>query len=118
MYGERIKKIMDVKGIGNKELSEKSNIPLGTLNKIIYGDTLIIIQFLVVFCGDTKNPSLDKMRAIANALNCTLDDFIESSSSSTDFYLLAAHHDEPVWTDEELAEIEEFKKYVLSKRKK
>lgn len=103
MYGERIKKIMDVKGIGNKELSEKSNIPLGTLNKIIY--------------GDTKNPSLDKMRAIANALNCTLDDFIESSSSSTDFYLLAAHHDEPVWTDEELAEIEEFKKYVLSKRK-
>ena len=31
MYGEQIKKIMDVKGIGNKELSEKSNIPLGTL---------------------------------------------------------------------------------------
>lgn len=104
MYGDRIKKIMDIKGVGNKELSERSNIPLGTLNKIIY--------------GDTKNPSLDKMRAIAIALNCTLDDFIDSSSSSVDFNLLAAHHDEPVWTDEELAEIEEFKKYVLSKRKK
>ena len=107
MYGERIKKIMDIKGIGNKELSQKSNIPLGTLNKIIY--------------GDTKNPSLDKMRAIATALNCTLDDFIEEapfSSSSDDFSLLAAHHDEPVWTDDELAEIAAFKEFVLSKRNK
>ena len=36
MYGERIKKIMDVKGIGNKELSEKSNIPLGTFNSFTH----------------------------------------------------------------------------------
>ena len=48
-----------------------------------------------------------------------MDDFIDEPSA--DFYkpkLMAAHHDEPTWTDEELAEIEEFKKYVLSKRKK
>ena len=31
---------------------------------------------------------------------------------------IAAHHDEAEWTEEELEEIEEFKRYVLSKRKK
>ena len=29
---------------------------------------------------------------------------------------IAAHHDDVDWTDEELEEIENFKKYVLSKR--
>lgn len=31
---------------------------------------------------------------------------------------IAAHHDSTQWTEEELNEIEEFKRYVLSKRKK
>lgn len=31
---------------------------------------------------------------------------------------IAAHHDEEDWTEEELAEIEEFKRYVKSKRNK
>lgn len=59
----RIKQIMKAKGIGNKTLAEKSGLPLGTLNKIIY--------------GDTKNPTLDNMQAIARALGCTLDDFVD-----------------------------------------
>ena len=58
-----LKSIMKIRGIGNKELSEKSGIPLGTLNKIIY--------------GDTKKPTLDNMIAISKALNCTLDDFVD-----------------------------------------
>lgn len=57
-----LKMIMKDRGIGNKTLSEKSGVPLGTLNKIIY--------------GDTANPTLDNMRAIADALGCTLDDFV------------------------------------------
>ncbi len=35
-----------------------------------------------------------------------------------DVKTIAAHHDGEEWTLEELAEIEEFKKYVKSKRKK
>ena len=31
---------------------------------------------------------------------------------------IAAHHDEEDWTEDELKEIEDFKKYVLSKRNK
>lgn len=43
------------------ELSEKSNVPKGTLNKIIG--------------GITKAPTLDNVKAIASALGKTLDDF-------------------------------------------
>ena len=64
----RIKQIMKAKGIGNKALAEMSGLPLGTLNKIIY--------------GDTKSPTLDNMQAIANALGCTLDDFVDSDQKN------------------------------------
>lgn len=60
-----LRSLMKIRGIGNKELSEKSGIPLGTLNKIIY--------------GNTKSPTLDNMIALAEALHCTLDDFTDSS---------------------------------------
>jgi transcriptional regulator with XRE-family HTH domain len=69
MTASIIKSIMRKNKIGNKELAEKSGVPIGTLNKILY--------------GDTKNPSLDTMRAIAHALGCTLDDF---SDSTTDLW--------------------------------
>ena len=59
-----LRSIMKMRGVGNRELSDLSGIPLGTLNKIIY--------------GDTKSPTLDNMFAIAKALNCTLDDFVDS----------------------------------------
>lgn len=43
------------------ELVAKSGIPKGTLNKII--------------AGTTRDPQLETVKAIARALNCTLDDF-------------------------------------------
>lgn len=105
MYGEQIKKIMKIRGLGNKELSEKSGIPLGTLNKILY--------------GDTKNPSLESMQSIARVLGCTLDDLIfNAAADSYEPKLMAAHHDAEDWTEEELAEIAAFKEFVKSKRNK
>lgn len=58
----KIRSIMKEKEIGNKQLSELSGIPLGTLNKIIY--------------GETSSPSLDNALAISKALGCTIDDLI------------------------------------------
>lgn len=55
---------MKEKNIGNKALSEKTGIALGTLNKIIY--------------GESTNPTLSNVKAIARALDCTLDDLILS----------------------------------------
>jgi transcriptional regulator with XRE-family HTH domain len=57
---ESIKSMMKARKIGVSGLAEKSGVPIGTLKKIIY--------------GDTKNPSVDTLRAIARALGCTLDD--------------------------------------------
>jgi transcriptional regulator with XRE-family HTH domain len=53
-------------GIGNKKLAELTGIPLGTLNNILY--------------GKTPDPTIDKVRLIAHALGCTLDDFADSST--------------------------------------
>ena len=38
--------------------------------------------------------------------------------SDTEIHTIAAHHEGEEWTQEELDEIEEFKKFVLSKRNK
>ena len=51
--------------IGNKELSEKSGVPLRTINNILLGITL--------------SPSINVVMEIAKALECTVDDFIDDS---------------------------------------
>ena len=63
---KRLKFLMDDRGVGNKELSDRSGVPLRTINNII--------------SGVTNNPTLETMRAIAKALNCTLDDFADTVS--------------------------------------
>lgn len=48
-------------GITTEELSSKSGVPIGTLNKIL--------------SGDTKDPKLGTLKAISRVLGLTLDDF-------------------------------------------
>ncbi len=97
----KIKNVMNEKGLGNKDLSAKSGVPLRTINNILG--------------GITSNPTIDNMIAIAHALDCIVDDFIYDPAAP-EIHTIAAHHDGEEWTDEELSEIEEFKKFVLSKR--
>lgn len=85
-------------GITTEELSLKSGVPIGTLNKIL--------------SGQTSDPKFETLKALCKALNITLSD-LEDNDPST----IAAHHDGEDWTDAELAEIEDFKNYVKSKRK-
>ena len=61
MLGENIRAIMKDRKIGNKKLSESTGIPIGTLNKILY--------------GDTKDPSINTILAISQALGCNVEDF-------------------------------------------
>lgn len=98
---EYIKQRKKELNITTEELSEKSGVPVGTLNKIL--------------AGQTSDPKFETVKAICKALNISLaalDDY-ESSRINT----IAAHHNNEDWTEAEIAEIEEFKKYVLSKRK-
>lgn len=80
-------------------------------------------------------PSIETVSKIATAMNLSLNELLESIDSSQQIRLatplivrehvppynvdtIAAHHDDEDWTEEELAEIEEFKKFVKSKRNK
>ena len=67
---EKILRIMKEKKISNQALSNLSGVPLGTLNKILY--------------GITKEPSVNAIQNIANALGYTLNDFV---SDQPDYYL-------------------------------
>ena len=60
------------------------------------------------------NIPADKIESLALALGTTPSYLMGWDDAA---YTIAAHHDDEEWSDEELAEIEEFKKYVLSKRK-
>lgn len=58
---EIINQLKKKKGLTTEDLSGLSGVPLGTLNKIL--------------SGITTDPKLETIKAIARALNCTLDDF-------------------------------------------
>lgn len=63
--------------------------------------------------GD-REPDFETLEAIADFFNVDMDYLMGRSDT---IHTIAAHHDNEDWTSEELAEIEEFKKYVKSKRK-
>lgn len=84
-----------------EELSEKSGVPVGTLNKIL--------------SGATKDPKLETLKAIAKVLGLTLNDFDDENSG---IHTIAAHKEGENFTPDELAKIEEYKKLLLAARPK
>lgn len=101
---EYIKQRKKEMNMTTEELSKLSGVPIGTLNKIL--------------AGQTSDPKFETVRAICKALDISLsalDDY-ENEQDEQKIHTIAAHHDSDEWTNEELDEIEEFKKFVLSKR--
>jgi transcriptional regulator with XRE-family HTH domain len=66
---EKIAEYKKKLGLTTEELSKQSGVPLGTLNKIL--------------SGDTKDPKLGTLKAIAKVLGCTLDDFDDQPQKRT-----------------------------------
>ena len=62
-----------------------------------------------------REPDFETLEAIADFFNVDMDYLLGRSQQVR---TIAAHHDSEEWTDDELDEIEDFKKYVLSKREK
>ena len=54
-------------GLTSQRLSELSNVPIGTLNKIL--------------CGSTKNPQIDTLAALCNVLGCSVSDILTDTAS-------------------------------------
>lgn len=85
-------------GLTTDELSEKSGVPVGTLNKIL--------------SGATRDPKLETLKAIAKVLGLSLNDFDDDAQT------IAAHKEGENFTPEELEKIEEYKKLLLAARPK
>ncbi len=83
---EIINELKKKKGLTIDELSEQSGVPKGTLNKIL--------------SGQTKDPKLETLKAIAKVLGCTLDDFNDQSEESEEM---------DAFTQEETEMIEQFR---------
>lgn len=60
-----------------------------------------------------SRPDVDALSALCKLYGVTPNDLLEYDSEPS---TIAAHHDGEDWTKEELEEIENFKKYVKSKR--
>ena len=90
---ERINEIRKQRGITIEELSARSGVPISTLKKIS--------------AGITTNPSLDTVKAIARALDCTLDDL--AAEEPPHIIAAAAHFDLDKLTPEG---IDQYNKYI------
>lgn len=97
---EKIAEYKKKLGLTTEELSVRSGVPVGTLNKIL--------------SGATRDPKLETLKAIARVLGLTLNDFDDEPYK--DSSNLAAHFDGDEFTSEEWEEIEKFKMFVKSKR--
>lgn len=95
---EKISEYKKKLGMTTEELSAKSGVPVGTLNKIL--------------SGATKDPKLETLKSIAKVLGLSLNDFDDDTPGT-----IAAHFDGNEYTEEELDEIKQFAEFVKNKRK-
>lgn len=65
----------------------------------------------------TKTPRMGSIEKIADHFGIKKSQLIEDGGLDR-IDTIAAHHDGEDWSEEELREIEEFKKYIRSKREK
>lgn len=63
------------------------------------------------------NATIDNVLKVCKGLGITTDQ-LEKMAAGEDVDTIAAHHEGEEWTEEELDEIERFKAFVKSKRKK
>ena len=105
-----VKKLIEDKKVSLRAFSEKANIPYTTLRSMLErGIGNASVDNVLKVCK-ALGITAEKLDALANGENISSED----DSNMT----IAAHHDGIDWTEEEMKELEDFKKYVLSKRQK
>lgn len=85
-----------------KELSKKSGVPIGTLNKIL--------------ADQTSDPKFETVKAICKALNISLADLDDYERKEN--HTIAAHFDGDEFTEEQIEKIKEFAEFIKSNDKK
>lgn len=102
---ERVKELCKSRGITVKRLEEELEIPHNT-----------------IYQWKRITPSLDKIQKVADFFKVSVDYLlgrtdIKDLPEDNTVHTIAAHHDGDEWTEEELEEIEEFKRFVAMRRK-
>lgn len=101
----KLDKLMQERNINKSQLSKESGIPYTTIDGF--------------YKKGTDNIKLSTLKKLAAYFNCSLGYLADDDiSEDNEIHTIAAHHEGEEWTQEELDEIEEFKKFVLSKRNK
>lgn len=100
---ELLEELIKEKGYSKKSFAEKINIPPTTLASIL--------------SRGVGKASVDNVIKICRGLGITIDQMEEMARQDT-ILTVAAHHDGEDYTEEELAQIEQFKRFVLNERKK
>ena len=65
----------------------------------------------------TEHKDIEELTLAVDILRESYEDIKLAKNNCDKIQTIAAHHDDYNWTEDELAEIEEFKKFVLAKRK-
>jgi len=101
---EILEELIEETGMSKKAFAEKIGLPPTTLRSML--DRGI------------GNASVNNVIKICKGLGITIEELEKRATNVDDLETIAAHHDGEKWTKEEIDEIEEFKKYVRSKREK
>ena len=99
---EIVKKLIDENYPSQKAFADSVGIPYTTLRSMLE--------------RGIENASVTNVIKVCRGLGITVDQ-LERMAGGEDITTIAAHHEDEDWTEEELKEIEEFKKYIRSKRK-
>ena len=102
-FSKIFKELRTTSGITQQELANKLGVSRSAIGMYENGE---------------REPDFDTLELIADFFNVDLNYLLGKTKYTTTIHTIAAHHDDENWTEEELQEIEDFKKYVLSKRNK
>lgn len=106
-----LKQLIQDKGYNLKEFATHAGIPYTTLVNILNRGVSKAGFLNIVKICETLGITVEQLEKMADSDNTT-------ENKDNEIHTIAAHHDGEEWTEEELEDIENFKKYVLSKRNK
>lgn len=98
--GSKLDKILKDKNVSAIDLARAIGVPPSTIYSIIQ--------------RDNKKIDVQVLFDMAHFLGIDVEYFADKQTNEIE--TLAAHHDNEDWTEAELAEIEQFKQFVLAKR--
>lgn len=103
-FGMRLKELRKECGFESQYVAKSLNVAKSTYSE---------------YENDKARPSFETLNSIAEFFNVSVDYLLCRTTQrnfNADTSTIAAHKEKDAWTDEELEEIEQFKKFVMMKR--